>query len=97
MPVILTKSLHNWVTIYNADDDSVKTFRGSDVRYIEKNKNQNGLWNISVYIHPADIRIEYEDVEEEAAESIFGQLIGMAHKADTEVRCSDCVPKQPKE
>ena len=101
MPLVLTVSVHDWVTISDADDMSTMAFRASDIHYLQKIKNENETWSLIVYICPANLQIKYMDAEEEAIQKIFGQLLGLAHKADMAHSCSDCSkgkePKQPAE
>lgn len=97
MSLIFTRPIFDWVTVSNLDDGSIRAFRASDVRYIAKKKTENGLWTLTVYVHPADVTIVYGEASEEDVQQVFGTLMGLAHKADTEVRRSDCVSKQPKE
>ena len=87
MPLILTTPILDWVTVSNSDDMSTKAFRASDIRYLEMIRNETGLWTLIVYVHPADVRIQYMDADEDVIHRIFAQLMGLAHRADRDVPC----------
>lgn len=95
MPLILTCAVHDWVVVSDDDGMSTKAFRASDIRYLEKVKNENGLWSLIVYVHPANVQIHYMDAEEGAVQAIFTQLLGLAHRADYGKPCADCERLRP--
>lgn len=88
MPLVITCFIHNWITITDVDKQLMRAFNAADIHFLEKTKNDNGLFTIKVYIHPANTYVDFIDVEEEAAEKVFNQLFSLAHKADK--NCRDC-------